>query len=340
MIIVIIIFLIVVGIAIFTGVKLFNDELSTSLNKLHNVMQHIEKGDLTQKVEIDSNDEFGEMAENFNKFSEKLKEVITEIVEGASEISKSTKEIDRANEELAEKSSTQAAALEETSSTMEEISSIVISNTEKTDTANKLTEETKKKAEDVGKLSGGLKDSMVSITESSKKIENIIGVIDEIAFQTNLLALNAAVEAARAGEQGRGFAVVAVEVRNLAARSSKAAKEIKELIGESVVRVEDGDKLVERTIDYLENIIADISKINEVITDITDGAKEQTTGIEQINKAVSDLDEVTQTNAGIAQETSASTHILQDKAEEFLKIVGFFKIEKSEKSKEIRRRNS
>ncbi len=201
---------------------------------------------------------------------------------------------------------------------------------EKTNTANKITETTKEKTENVGFMSNNLKESMNSITDSSKKIENIIGVIDEIAFQTNLLALNAAVEAARAGEQGRGFAVVAVEVRNLAARSSKAAKEIKELIKESVVRVEEGNVLVDKTIESLSEIIEDVTKVNDVITDITNGAKEQTTGIEQINKAIADLDEVTQTNAGIAEETSASTHILMKKAEEFLEVVEYFKINKEE----------
>ena len=283
---------------------------------------------IVSEVKIDSKDEFGEMADNFNTFSQTLKKVVSDIVKGAFEISKFSKEIDRANEELADKTSTQAAALEETSSTMEEISSIVESNTVKTDTANHLADETKKKAEDAGRLSGGLKDAMYSITDSSKKIENIIGVIDEIAFQTNLLALNAAVEAARAGEQGRGFAVVAVEVRNLAARSSKAAKEIKELIKESVVRVEQGNGFVEETISNMNEIIEDVKRIDTAIGAISESAKEQQSGIEGVNKAIYELDSVTQTNAGIAEETSATTNILRENAEEFLKQTEFFKTRK------------
>ena len=243
-------------------------------------------------------------------------------------MSESTGEINSANQNLAEKATTQAAALEETSSTMEEISSIVGSNMEKTNTANKITEITKEKTENVGFMSNNLKESMNSITDSSKKIENIIGVIDEIAFQTNLLALNAAVEAARAGEQGRGFAVVAVEVRNLAARSLKAAKEIKELIKESVVRVEQGNGFVEETISNMNEIIEDVKRIDTAIGAISESAKEQQSGIEGVNKAIYELDSVTQTNAGIAEETSATTNILRENAEEFLKQTEFFKTRK------------
>ncbi len=310
-------------------------------NKIHLIRDFMGKcqdGELRERLEVGEMDELGEFSEKFNVFVEKLENVMGEIINGAKTISASSEEINSANQNLAEKATTQAAALEETSSTMEEISSIVISNTEKTNTANRITEVTKSKTENVGDMSENLKESMKSITDSSKRIENIIGVIDEIAFQTNLLALNAAVEAARAGEQGRGFAVVAVEVRNLAARSSKAAKEIKELITESVTRVEEGNNLVDKTIESLSEITSEVTKVNDVITDITNGAKEQTTGIEQINKAIADLDEVTQTNAGIAEETSASTHILNEKADDFLKLVEFFKIHRNEETKSINKK--
>ena len=310
-------------------------------NKIHSIRDFMGKcqdGELRERLEVGEMDELGEFSEKFNVFVEKLENVMGEIINGAKTISASSEEINSANQNLAEKATTQAAALEETSSTMEEISSIVISNTEKTNTANRITEVTKSKTENVGDMSENLKESMKSITDSSKRIENIIGVIDEIAFQTNLLALNAAVEAARAGEQGRGFAVVAVEVRNLAARSSKAAKEIKELITESVTRVEEGNNLVDKTIESLSEITSEVTKVNDVITDITNGAKEQTTGIEQINKAIADLDEVTQTNAGIAEETSAATHILNEKADDFLKLVEFFKIHRNEETKSINKK--
>ena len=226
---------------------------------------------------------------------------------------------------MAQKAVTQAGALEETSSTMEEMASTIILNTEKTIEAGKLTTNTNSKTEKAGEISSKLKKSIGDIKESSKKIENIIEVIDEIAFQTNLLALNAAVEAARAGEQGRGFAVVAVEVRNLAARSSKAAKEIKELIKESVVRVEQGNGFVEETISNMNEIIEDVKRIDTAIGAISESAKEQQSGIEGVNKAIYELDSVTQTNAGIAEETSATTNILRENAEEFLKQTEFFK---------------
>ena len=264
--------------------------------------------------------------EKFNLFIAKFEEILSEIIGGAKSILEMSEEINNANKNLADKAVIQASAIEETTATMEEISSAIYSNVEKTETANEITEKTMNKAEGIGIASNKLKESMGSITDSSKRIENIIGVIDEIAFQTNLLALNAAVEAARAGEQGRGFAVVAIEVRNLAARSSKAAKEIKELIKESVGRVEDGSKLVDNTISSLNDIINEVKNVNEVISDITKGAKEESVGVKHINETIANLDEVTQTNAGIAEETSAITHSLVEKANVFLKLAEYFKI--------------
>ena len=263
--------------------------------------------------------------------------MVKDIKEGAVSVKNSAGEINKSNESLANKATTQASALEEISATMEEISSMVSINSATIEDISGVIQNTKNKSESAGKISENLKKSMHEISESSKRIRNIIDVIDEIAFQTNLLALNAAVEAARAGEQGRGFAVVAIEVRNLAARSSKAAKEIKELIIESGDRVNSGTDLVEITIKSLEEIIGDIVKINEVMVNISETATEQKSGIEQANLALANLDEITQTNAGIAQETSATSHVLDDKASEFMKIVECFKIgEEIKKIREIR----
>ena len=311
------------------------------------IMLFIEKfekaknGDLKVRMGIKSKDEIGKLGKSFNEFMEKLEEVIIEIKEGAQIISESTNEINKANEELAEKASSQAANVEETASTTEEINSLVILNNKKIEQTNMLTKKTQEKAIKIGGTSNSLKESMESIMGSSKKIENIIGVIDEIAFQTNLLALNAAVEAARAGEAGKGFAVVAVEIRDLASRSRKAAKEIKMLIKESGERVQNGDLLVENTILNLNEILKEIKNVSEIIEDVAQGAVEQTEGIIQINIAVDELDKVTQTNAGIAEETSVSANVLYEKASDFLEIIKFFKMEESEEmeeKKELRER--
>lgn len=295
------------------------------IEEIDGILYESSKGDLTLKVKKIYHNEIGDIGKSFNIFVEKLNEIMVKVKEGANTIKGSAEEINKANEILAKKSVTQASALEETSATMEEISSIVVINSDKTLEASKLTTKTKEKTEKAGKMSNNLKNSIKEISESSKKIENIIEVIDEIAFQTNLLALNAAVEAARAGEQGRGFAVVAVEVRNLAGRSSKAAKEIKGLIKESVTRVEQGNMQVEETINNMKEIVEEVKKIDSVIMEIASSAEEQKSGVEEINKAIADLDSVTQTNAGIAEETSATTHILNEKAEEFLNKIEFFK---------------
>ena len=303
------------------------------------IMLFIEKfekaknGDLKVRMGIKSKDEIGKLGKSFNEFMKKLEEVISEIKEGAEIISESTNEINKANEELAEKANSQAENVEETASATEEINSLVILN-KKTEQANILTKKTQEKAIKIGGTSNSLKESMESIMGSSKKIENIIGVIDEIAFQTNLLALNAAVEAARAGEAGKGFAVVAVEIRDLANRSRKAAKEIKMLIKESGERVQKGDLLVENTILNLNEILKEIKNVGKIIEEVAQGAAEQKEGIIQIKIAVDEVDKVTQTNAGIAEETSASANVLYEKANDFLEIIKFFKMEEMEELRE------
>ena len=324
LILILLVFAVIISMAVISII--ISNNITKPITQFTDKFRLLSEGDLTVRTDIKTGDELEYLSNNFNLFTEKLEDVISNIKDGATLITESSDEINKANENLAQKASMQASSLEETSSTMEEISSIISGNTIKTEEADKMMLYTAKKSEEIEDLSQKLNLSIKDISNSSKKIENIIDVIDEIAFQTNLLALNAAVEAARAGEQGRGFAVVAVEVRNLAARSGKAAKEIKDLIKESVDKVEQGSNFVDKTINSIQEIVSEVRKGSIVIADIAASAKEQMTGVDQVNKAIANLDEVTQTNAGIAEETSASTNILYEKAHDFLNLVNFFKI--------------
>jgi methyl-accepting chemotaxis protein len=210
---------------------------------------------------------------------------------------------------------------------MEEMTSTVRQNADNAKVANDLAEETSSKAIQGGEVVNRAVQSMSGINESSKKISDIIGVIDEIAFQTNLLALNAAVEAARAGEQGRGFAVVAGEVRNLAQRSAGAAKEIKDLIRDSVSKVEDGTLLVNESGETLKDIVASVKRVTDMISDIAEASVEQSSGIEQVNKAVTQMDEMTQQNAALVEEASAAGESMAEQANDMRRLLNFFTID-------------
>lgn len=310
-----------------------NNKILKPVSELKNNMKYLAQGDISKMQNIYLKKKSGEIEEfimYYNKFIDDLKEIIKQIKYGANAILESSKEINMANQNIAEKASLQASSLEETTNSMEKISKIVASNTNETDMANNLTVKTKNNTERAGVVSNGLKNSILSITESSKRIESIIDVINDIAFQTNLLALNAAVEAARAGEQGKGFAVVASEVRNLSQKTSQAAKQIKTHIRESVQRVEEGNILVDTAISNLNQIVKEVKMVSEAINKIAISAKEQQYSIENVNKSIFELDEITQTNAAISQQTSASTNLLFKQATDFLKILSFFKTEENE----------
>jgi len=240
--------------------------------------------------------------------------VISQVKEAASEVNRGADEISQGNTNLSQRTEEQASSLEETASSMEQMTSTVKQNADNAGQANQLAVAARDQAEKGGAVVAKAVRAMTEINDSSRKIADIIGVIDEIAFQTNLLALNAAVEAARAGEQGRGFAVVATEVRNLAGRSATAAKEIKGLIQDSVKKVDEGSVLVTQSGATLEQIVSAVKKVTDIVAEIAAASQEQSAGIEQVNKAVMQLDELTQQNAALVEEASAASQSMADQA--------------------------
>jgi methyl-accepting chemotaxis protein len=236
-------------------------------------------------------------------------------------------EISSGNANLSGRTEQQSSSLEETASSMEEMTTTVKQNADNAGQANQLATAARDQAEKGGSVVGKAVRAMAGINDSSKKIADIIGVIDEIAFQTNLLALNAAVEAARAGEQGRGFAVVASEVRSLAGRSATAAKEIKDLIQDSVKKVEDGSVLVAQSGQTLEQIVSSVKKVSDIIAEIAAASREQSSGIEQVNRAVMQMDEMTQQNAALVEEASASSQAMADQARRLNEMLSRYQVD-------------
>ncbi len=281
-------------------------------------------GNLTKRIESEYQGAFDKLKVDANSTAEKLTEVINRISNAASAVASGAEEIAQGNTDLSQRTEEQASSLEETASSMEQMTSTVRQNADNAKVANDLAADATSKAQKGGEVVKRAVNSMNEINDSSKKIADIIGVIDEIAFQTNLLALNAAVEAARAGEQGRGFAVVAGEVRNLAQRSAAAAKEIKDLIRDSVTKVQDGSQLVNESGATLNDIVDAISRVTAMIADISNASSEQSEGIEQVNKAVTQMDEMTQQNAALVEEASAAGEAMADQARSMRQILGFF----------------
>jgi methyl-accepting chemotaxis protein len=284
----------------------------------------IAKGDLTRPMAGKYYGSFDVLSSNINQTIKKLAEVMGDINSGSTLLLGSSHEITQGNLDLSQRTEEQASSLEETASSMEEMTSSVRQNADNAMQANQLALGARNTAEQGGGVVSSAISAMGEITSSSKKISDIIGVIDEIAFQTNLLALNAAVEAARAGEQGRGFAVVASEVRNLAGRSATAAKEIKDLIGDSVKKVEEGSKLVDQSGQTLEEIMGSIKKVSDIVAEIAAASQEQSDGIEQVNKAVSQMDEMTQQNAALVEEAAAASEAVGQQAKTLSNMVSFF----------------
>lgn len=299
------------------------DEVIGETVEMLDAMAH---GDLTKRINSDYQGSFDKLKQDANATAEKLTEIIEKVSVSSNLVASGAEEISQGNADLSQRTEEQASSLEETASSMEEMTSTVRQNADNSKVATDLASEAREKAQQGGEVVERAVASMAEINDSSKKISDIIGVIDEIAFQTNLLALNAAVEAARAGEQGRGFAVVAGEVRNLAQRSAAAAKEIKELIRDSVSKVEDGTLLVNESGDTLREIVASVQRVSEMISDISIASEEQSSGIEQVNKAVTQMDEMTQQNAALVEQASAASESMAEQANTMRQLLGFFRV--------------
>jgi methyl-accepting chemotaxis protein len=294
--------------------------------EVQEVCSRMAAGDLSRKIEGDYDGFYGALKDGINGTVDKLVDVVQRIKRVSDSVAAGSEEIFQGNTNLSQRTEEQASSLEETSSSMEEMTSTVQQNAENSREADQLAQGAKQKAEHGGQVVGKAVTAMSEINEASNRIADIISVIDEIAFQTNLLALNASVEAARAGEQGRGFAVVASEVRNLAGRSATAAKEIKELIEDSVTKVEQGSKLVDESGNTLQEIIDSVQHVTRIVGDISAASVEQAAGIEEVNRAISMMDEMTQQNAALVEQAAAASEAMGDQAEELKKHISFFRL--------------
>jgi methyl-accepting chemotaxis protein len=289
-----------------------------------NVARTVAAGDLTSDIQVTSKDETGQLMQALKDMNTALQTMVGEVRSGSDTIASASSEIASGNLELSSRTEQQASSLEETASSMEEMTSTVKQNADNARQANGLAATASDVARKGGAVVAQVVDTMGAINASSRKIVDIISVIDGIAFQTNILALNAAVEAARAGEQGRGFAVVASEVRNLAQRSASAAKEIKTLIDDSVQQVELGSKLVNDAGTTMEEVVTSVQRVTDIMAEISSASREQETGIEQINMAITEMDSVTQQNAALVEEAAAAAGSLEEQSAALAKLVSRF----------------
>jgi methyl-accepting chemotaxis protein len=313
------------GLGIATAVWLTRS-ITRPLNDAVRVAQSVAAGNLGTDVRPTSGDETGLLMQALHEMNTSLARLVGEVHRGTAGIGEASAQITAGNRDLSSRTEHQASSLEQTAASMEELTSTVKQNAENARQANQLAVSASSVAAQGGTIVGEVIDTMAAINGSSRKIVDIIGVIDGIAFQTNILALNAAVEAARAGEQGRGFAVVASEVRSLAQRSAAAAKEIKDLIGDSVGRVEAGSALVDQAGRTMREIVASVQRVTEIMGQITVASQEQTDGIEQVNQAIAQIDQVTQQNAALVQQAGAAAGSLQAQAGSLSQAVSVFRL--------------
>ncbi|MGK5051875.1 methyl-accepting chemotaxis protein [Janthinobacterium sp. RB2P8] len=313
--------------ALVTGMGLLlARRIASSLKNAIEVAHTIAGGDLSVQISATSKDEVGQLMTAMAEMSESLVRIVSEVRSGTETISTASSEIAAGNLDLSARTEQQAGSLEETASAMEELTATVRQNSDNARQAKQMAVSASDKAMRGGEVMGDVIRTMQAIDSSSNKIADIISVIDGIAFQTNILALNAAVEAARAGEQGRGFAVVATEVRNLAHRSAAAAKEIKTLISDSVEQVGQGGKLVQQAGAAMTEVVDTVRSVTDIVSEISAASAEQSTGIDEINRAITQMDEVTQQNAALVEEAAAASQSLQEQAGKLASVVGAFKL--------------
>jgi methyl-accepting chemotaxis protein len=304
------------------------DTIAVALNEVQAIVAAANEGDLTRRIPTEGRAGLlVKLGNGINELTENMARLVSQVKRAAEEVSRGADEISQGNADLSQRTEAQASSLEETASSMEQMTSTVKHNADNAAQANQLAVEARERAAQGGEVVARAVQAMAEINQSSKKIADIIGVIDEIAFQTNLLALNAAVEAARAGEQGRGFAVVASEVRNLASRSATAAKEIKALIQDSVRKVDEGSTLVTQSGATLEQIVASVKRVSDIVAEIAAASGEQSAGIEQVNRAVMQLDELTQQNAALVEEASSASLSMAEQARQLNAAMQKYKVD-------------
>src|SRR5450830_545549 len=320
------IFLLLVGAVLVIVIK---QVVTRPLARAREAADKLAGGDLTARLHVNQQDEIGQLMLAVNGISDGLAHVVADVRQGTEQITTASTEIASGNLDLSSRTEQQAGSLEEIASAMEELTSTVKQNADNAQQANQLAQSASEVASQGGAVVGQVIDTMGSINDSSKKIVDIISVIDGIAFQTNILALNAAVEAARAGEQGRGFAVVASEVRSLAQRSAAAAKEIKILIDDSVDKVEAGSKLVEQAGATMTEVVASVKRVTDIVGEISSASQEQRDGIEQVNHAITQMEQTTQQNAALVEEAAAAAQSLQDQAHKLTASVSTFKLDET-----------
>ena len=321
--------LLVAGVALLLGVGFavwITHSITRPLGEALRVAEGVAAGDLTARIEATSTDETGQLLSALASMNARLRDVIEQIRATTEVVGTASKEIAQGNADLSQRTEEQASSLEETASSMEELTATVKQNADNARQANQLAASASAVATKGGAVVGEVVATMGAISESSKRIADIISVIDGIAFQTNILALNAAVEAARAGEQGRGFAVVASEVRSLAQRSAAAAKEIKGLITDSTTKVDSGSKLVADAGQTMAEVVSSVKRVTDIMAEITAASLEQSTGIEQVNEAIVQMDQVTQQNAALVEESAAAAESMEEQARQLVGAVAVFKV--------------
>ena len=316
-----VLFAFVFGLALVRGI-------SRSLTQAVDTSNAVAQGDLTHIIDVDGKDEVAQLMSSLSAMKDSLVNIVGQVRGGTDTIASASSQIAAGNLDLSSRTEEQASSLEETAASMEQLTSTVKQNADNARQANQLAVAASGVALKGGSVVSQVVGTMDAINSSSRKIVDIIGVIDGIAFQTNILALNAAVEAARAGEQGRGFAVVAAEVRNLAQRSAAAAKEIKTLIGDSVAKVEEGSQQVTQAGKTMDEIVDSVKRVTDIMAEITAASQEQSAGIEQVNQAITQMDQVTQQNAALVEEAAAAAASLQEQASNLSQVVGVFKLDR------------